>query len=691
LLIWQEYEPGGEKVPMLREALGVFACLAILSLMGIGPALWAISPGEKRRFAYAAGIAPTLGLAIVGLLGFPLIRYFAPVRSWALPFTVLLILASIAIVAYDWRRNRGDYRILADWRSILPTLGFVLVCCVILVSPLIFNGIQYAIFRQNPSDAFVYMSLAETVRVVDWHTLIRGVDLNRSNLEGLKRLAEASPTALFTARFIAKPLQLANPIALGWAAEMVGVPTYRFYYAYHLLCFALALPISLVLGDLLGLSRLLNFLTAGAVVLGFWAKFILERDAGYQISSFPLLLLVALAWIRLEREPQRPISRSRGLLAAALAAVIVFYSVSISVIVIAFVCYYGIGLWQRVRTLVPVWYHGLTALLIVLIFLASGQLDYVVRHLLFAVSAAGGEARFVPHVLGLIRRDGAAALWGLPPSIIFEPFPEIAQRLARLVAQGIGICLTGVLLAVAARMVRKSASVPKRIVFALLAGGFCLAVTFAILGNLRASGKAFTYVYPYLILGVVLYPGDEHGYSRLPLQRPVFVLLNIWLIAQCLLGLYLPYAGNLGGIFHRAQERKAENYDLSAIVKYLENHPPRLLLVNIPRTRDWTFAYYSMFVFGRYPSYFQSGIIVDNSARFQNLWFGSLTEAPDYVVVRKSADYIRRQKLGRKVAQSDDLVLYRVTVKDVTPFVEQERVLREKEAVKPVFPTWKAE
>ena len=553
---------------------------------------------------------------------------------------------------------------------------------------MIVKGIRYAVFRSNPSDAFFYRSLAEMVRVADWKTIVGGIELSKDNWEGIKALAQASPTALYAARAIGRPLALATPIAFSWAAQVMGVPVHRFYYAYNLLCFALALPMSLVIGDHLGLSKGLKYLAAAAVVLGFWARFVLETDAGYQISSVSLFLLVVFAWMQLERETLRPLSRSRLLLAITCAAMVAFYSPLAIILVVAMVCYYGLGLWHRARPVSAFLYHGLTALLVVLIFLLSGQLDYMFKHVLLAVSAASRQVLYEAAVLDLIRQDGTLALWGLPPSIIFRPFPTIAQVPLRIVSDVLGIGLTAILIVMASVLVlRKPAPAAERIALVMLAGAFGLFRVFVVLGNARAGGKALTYVYPWLIFVVALYSRYMSSHLTEPQQKAALALLGVWLITQCLVGLYLPYGKFRGSIFGRAERRKAQSYDVSAIEAYLEKAQPELLLVHVPRGKDWTFAYYCMFAFARYPAHFQSGIIIDNSTRFQNLWFEDLTAVPDYAVVLKSADYIGPENLGTKVAETADLALYRITAKDIAPFVNQEERFRREEATKPPFPT----
>ena len=764
---------------MIAEALGVFGCFFLLTLVGLGPALVLLPSGEKR-VAYALGLAPTLGLAMVGLVGFSLVRYVAPVRVWAWPFTVFWALVSLGVVAWDWRqrgrgageqgskgareqgskgageqgskgageqvagrRAQGASR-RAQGASRIPhsalrtpqlaicnhvgvytvaiALAFVLVCYAVLVSPLIVRGIQYAIFRSNPSDAFFYMSLAETVRVADWKTIAGGVEFSQSNWEGIKALAQASPTALYTARAIGKPLELANPVAFSWAAQVMGIPVHRFYYAYHLLCFALALPLSLVIGDHLGLSGSLNgskklsvdcqvhrlsaaldspaganpdlpglkYLAAAAVVLCFWARFVLETDAGYEISAISLFLLVVFAWMQLEGEAPRPLSRRRLLLAIACAAMVAFYSPLAVVFVVALVCYYGLSLWQRVKPISAFLYHGLTVLLVIVIFLLSGQLGYMFRHVLFVAFAAPGEARYEATVLGLIRSDGTASLWGLPSSVVFSALPVIAQVPLRILSDALGIGLTAILIVVALVLVlRRSAPDGERIALAILAGAFGLSLALVALDNARSAGKALTYVYPWLIFVVALYPRYMRSHLTAPQQKLAIALLSLWLVAQCLVGAYLPYSQAQGSIFGRAERRKAESYDLSAIEAYLQQAQPERLLVHVPRDKDWMFAYYCMFAFARYPAHFQSGIVIDNSTAFQNLWFEDLTAVPDYAVVLKSADYIGPGNLGTKVAETADLALYRITTGDVTPFVEAEALWKGEEAAKPPFPTLK--
>jgi hypothetical protein len=251
---------------------------------------------------------------------------------------------------------------------------------------------------------------------------------------------------------------------------------------------------------------------------------------------------------------------------------------------------------------------------------------------------------------------------------------------------GLGVFLTGALAATAARVARKSAADPEKILFAILGGGLGLALVAFAQDNTRAAGKAFTYVYPYLILGVSLFPNYAGAFFQPRLAKLAVTGVVVWLGFQVGLGFYLPLSDRIVGFLGAPPKR--ENYDLSPIIEYLDDHPPRLLMVTVPRAglwreanpppwtqEDWTFALYSMFAFSQYPAYFQSGIILDNAIAAQNMWLQQMSGLPDYAVILKSVDYVGPEHLGTKVAETADLALYRITAGDLETFRREERRL----------------
>ena len=257
---------------MLKECIGFFVVLIALAAIGLGPSLWLLSAGQRWR-GHVLAIAPTIGYALIGLLGFPLVRYVGPVQSWSWPVTLALLVVSLGATALFGVRRHPVWlpgsRRWQDWIFLAAGALVLLALC----GPLLLRGINYAVFRANASDSFLQLSLAAQLNDATWQTILGGVELSARNLTGLRQLAAASPTAIFSARTIAFPIGLSKVVTLSWATDIAGVPIYLFAYAHYLLAYALAFFLSLAIGDLIKLPRGLNFMAAAVVALGFWARF----------------------------------------------------------------------------------------------------------------------------------------------------------------------------------------------------------------------------------------------------------------------------------------------------------------------------------------------------------------------------------------------------------------------------------
>jgi hypothetical protein len=154
----------------MPDWLGFLVDLAALAGIGFGPALWFLAPGPGR-VVQALGLAPALGMVFIGLVEPLAVIYLGPVQVWAVPLTLVLLVASAAAVVVHWRRNPAEYQALPSWRQSAPVAATLLLSLGLLLAPVIRDGIQYTIFRSNSSDALVYMSLAESLRTVNWQTL----------------------------------------------------------------------------------------------------------------------------------------------------------------------------------------------------------------------------------------------------------------------------------------------------------------------------------------------------------------------------------------------------------------------------------------------------------------------------------------------------------------------------------------
>lgn len=691
---------------MFAEAACFVATVFVLGWIGLGPALWLVTR-SGQRLPQAAAIAPTIGLGLIGLIGFPLIRWVAPVQLWALPVTVVLVLVSLALLLWDVKRRGSDYReaMAALRTNKLQTAAVVvvlfLVVLIVLAAPLAIGGIDYAAFRGNPSDAYTYVSVAETFRKVDWQTLREGASMQ--DLPALQRLAAASPTAIFTARFVMKPIRLITQVPLAWASQLWGIPVYRLFYAFELVSFALAFLLALVVAGQLRLERRWTLVGALAVTLGFWARYLLEIDAAARATLVPIFLLLGFAWIQLELTTLRPLGRERVLLGLSAAVIAAFYPQAVPLVVLAFVFYYALGLLKGVSSWRSLLYHFITVVLAAVFML--GYLDFAARTLLWQTPVVVDDTSALTgdDALHFLRTDGPAALWGLPVSILVSGAPRVVNWSARGLFAAAGLLLTLLFLWGALQAVRKpvrdtqhrddarEAEIGLCVLLALIASGFVVALLMYMAGTLWASGRAVTYVYPFMVLALLAILRDAKRQWRPRLATVAVALMSVWLVLMILVGATLPINRLVrGDAFSAGGMNKPENYDLSRIVTALRKVQPTLLMVDVPRTFNWVFPYYTMFVFDEFPVHFSSGLIYDNSVNYRNLWLEELPSAPDYAVVRKDDDFIAARKLGDVVTESDDLVLYRITTKNRDVLQLREQILQEREADKLAFPGLKA-
>jgi hypothetical protein len=669
---------------MIAETLALVALLALLTVLGLGPALVLLRPPD-HSLRHILGLAPATGLTMIGLLGFPLARYLGPVRTWTWPATTGLLVLSLGLLVYAWRRAPGVGRPLLS-RTVTTAVGVTTAVTLLLALPMLRFGIQYATWRSNPSDAFLYMSLAESLRVVPWPTLLAGADFG--NAEGVRELAAVSPTALFTARMVRVPLALNNMAALAWLTELARLPVHRFYYAYHLLSFVAAFPALVVLGRRLALARSLAYLAAAAGVLGFWARYVLESDSSYQIATVPTLALAVCAWALVETESSRGFGGGHLLLALTCAAIASYYSPMLLVLAVGIAAYVGLAVVQRVRPIGVVWSYLLVAGTGAAVLLLTGQLDYHVRSGVFHFVNVRQQAAFGPFGTDLIRANGVAALWGMPSAVIGPHLPDALRWLAEHVFLVGGYAVTAAAMASSVLAMRPRAPAAERVVLALAAAGLALMAIMWANHNWHGGGKALTYVWPYLAILVALFV--EYVRRRLGAAGQFAVVsVTAWLVGQSLLGLLLGHAS----LVNRALKgvAKTNTYDVSPITRELASRQPRRMLVAVPRPgtwgqseqETWPFPFYVMFVFASFGARFQSGLIIDNQPAVRNWWTGPLNEAPDYVVVSKAADYMAGRDVGRRLAETPDLALYHVTSDDVELFRAEEVRLQRLEAARP--------
>lgn len=647
---------------MWIESAGIFAAFFVLALIGWGPSLLILNPGENR-VAFSLALAPAMGYVILLILGLPLVRYIAPVQSWGLALTLVLVVASLVIVVRDARTDRGEYTRTAKSHGVWLGSGATLLCLALLASPLAINGIQYAVFRGNSSDAFFYMTASETMRITPWQTLMGGVDLSDNNLQGLSALANASPVALWWARGMVHPHVLAKVIEQAWLSVLLSIPVERFFYASQLLSVALAFPLALMFGKVLKAHRGIILLAAGAVVLGFWMRVPIERDAGYEVGLVPLLLFVVLAWIQLEQEPPRLISRARVWMAIGIAAILAYYLPPAPALIVGAIVYYALGILQRKVEWRSIIYHALTLALALGVLVVTGQIDLLARYwwaTTIYVDNAG--AQYSSRATEFLQRENFRAFWGLPRSLLLGDSSQISTFILRRLIDLLTLAMSAALIVTPFIALKRNAPVAARLTVSVLIGGLVTALIFVAMGNAYSGGRIFNYMFPFVIFSIVTFVTEVGQYlpssvSRfvLPMATTVVVL---WLLSQVAMSVYIPFTSRV-----QIESRKtlSQDYELATFTNYLNTHQPKLLAVATPKDKGWVYPLYITFVISEFPTHFLSGIIIDNKTSTPARWFDELELAPDYLLANSGLDLMELRSFAKPVVTTHDLTLYQMT------------------------------
>ncbi|NOZ73060.1 MAG: hypothetical protein GXP38_14315 [Chloroflexi bacterium] len=670
---------------MLIESLSVVILILFLALAGSGVAIWLVS--GTHLIIHAAAIAPALGLAILHLVSFPLYRYYAPVSVWIQPAFVFLLIANAALIALWLRSHCGQISLPAFAELVWPLSGFAIVIAI-LVLPMTLMGIQYAVFRSNASDAFLYMSFAESARQVDWQILRAGSQLVTNNLENINRLATEAPTALLTARFLGRPMAINHMVSMAALATAVGISTTHFYYAFNVLCFAVTAPVLMALGHRLYLPKLLTILAAMVAVAGFWARLVLEMDAGFEIAALPLVALLIYGLIQLEDSYAIPRWKSIILIGVAGAAISAVYPPPLIVVVFAafglVIVHSTQGRTGREQVLLYIKAMGAT----LLILLLTGQLDYHVpaSTALFAVAEvqekfrAVGAQQLVTDLLG--------AVAGIPIHAFFASFSRTIRIPLWLAANLIGFLVLLVILAGYRWYRTQSHASTRRVLLFISLGAVVLYLFFVVAGNTKSADKIFTYTYPYFILTAVI--GASVVMQRFPtaVGKGTRILVAGWLTIALIAGTVLPFIQQPNSYFQRSNRIKgSDSYDIDKLISTIAVNTNDLILVNAPAETGWQYPYYLMLALSSYNTYYQAGLVLDNSTEYRNFLLPVPPQHPAYLLTRATSDYLAGDFGSYLLAQVGNMRLYRITSAAQAVVAEEIERSRNIMAEKPLFPS----
>lgn len=646
----------------MAEVAVVLGFFLVLGAIGSAPA-WLLAPRTPDRVGLAWGLAPVCGLAVIGLLGYPLLRLLGPLHGWSRPF---LLTAAVLSHFLFWllrrRAGAGPSRRL-PWAA-AAILG---VCVVLLAAPFVVGGMNHSHFSANPSDAVYYMSQAESFRLVPWDLLFHSRDYPLDSAWN-RRLAALCPAAFYSAPVLPTGVRIATTLTLGLAADAAGVPVYRLYGPFYLLYLLVAVAVLLALLRFCGASRVTAVAATAGLAWGYWPTYVMRADSFSQISFLPLILFVLLGFLALERESSPWLSPGRWLLSLAIAALITNYMEALPLLVLFFLIYY---LWTIVGTrggASALWRHAATAAMVVVLLTASGQILNYLRFFGSQTQLVQSKQLFDMFIVGDIRQWGLDnTLWGAVPLLRhLVRFFSLERQSMIQVFRLVTLPVTVLALFAAAAMARDWRRALPRALLSFLGAGLVLLawLWWSFAGNLgRPHGKVVVFiVWPFLICLLALGPTTLGGSFAALRRRWVGIAawsaLGIWVVLQC----SVPVLQTIAARASQAQSRRSLagrglDYEVTAITDHLRQRPPRALVVDVGAERGWEFPYYVMLALAEWRPYLARGIQNNNDGSF----VPGLQAAPaaaDYVVTMRGEE--DRYGGARVAAQTGSLLLLRL-------------------------------
>ena len=468
---------------MSNVTFGLALNLLVFTAMGAGPALCLLS--GPRRLALASAISPVVGFALTAIFGTYLTLLDLPVSRWCLPWIIVALSCSAALVVGCLLRGKTVFRHGGRRWVLLAVCGF-LVTTGLTVAPWSLGGLQYTILRGNGTDSFNYITAAGYLdrEPFSW--------ASRVDIQTLvdRQLSYERARHLLDVRWAA-------PMMLAFTSRVAGEPAYRFEYLFSVLCFLLAYgPVLVYARIFLKLRPRSALLAALAVCAGFWAQLIVDIRADGQQNSVPVLLLIALLIAHIEDRRTAEIHwKEHVLLGTMVLALLFFYPEVMPMVVLGCGVYLGIGLWRT-----PTPGRRLLGYFVSLGIVAVGAIPmagFLTQFMKAQISSAVGNPN-TWHIsfFKWLYSDPFTGIWGLGPLV-----QHTAPHLVLLFLAGV---LTVALVAAAVRALwpPSRASVGMRVAASFMFAA-CLEWVYLVLRKqywAGAKGLSFGYVFLIFVL-----------------------------------------------------------------------------------------------------------------------------------------------------------------------------------------------
>lgn len=606
---------------MLDVSIALIFNLLALAAIGLGPSLYLITGEDRGRVAL--WISPVAGFAVTSIIGTYSVLLDCPImRGGPLILIAGMTLSAALTVAATF--SGGLQQAIADrWELVMVAVAFFALCALTM-APQIVGGLNYSILRGNGTDSFNYVT---TAGYLDHEPISWASDAD------VRTLVERHPSYERARRLLDE--RWTTAMMLAFTSRMGGVPPYKFEYFFSVLCFLLAFgPAYLFCRDLFGLGTVLSILTAVAVCGGFWAQLILDTRANSQMNAIPVLLLLVFLICRMEGDGGTAVWRREiGLIAAALASLVLFYPEILPMTVLGGALFVAIGLWRGLASMRTVFRLTAPACLALIVVLPTWRLllSFLSKQVgLASVSRNNWERAYFPWLYS----SPLIGIWGLSPLAALRPWLMALCTVA-------GAVLTTVLIAGLVRAFSNDAQrrpgipLAATIVVASLAQWAYLCSR----GQLWAGGKGLSFGYPFLILTVGAYAFRAEEAPSPAWRRRWAIVAKVsvgaMLAVQCFLVCVRPVMAYRGWEYSNYimghGEYKRHDWNMASFAEVLRSHKGTIVWSDL--SNPWLADYFGL-VFGWDDRVINVGTSRD-SEEFQ-VPQPPLDRAPEFVLVENS-------------------------------------------------------
>lgn len=256
-----------------------------------------------------------------------------------------------------------------------------------------------------------------------------------------------------------------------------------------------------------------------------------------------------------------------------------------------------------------------------------------------------------------------STIWGLVPFLDGRLIGAQPAWVSELVG-GFAAALSLLFVFSLVRLFKRPQPLPYRLLISVVACAALLVALSVYKGQAYQAGKAIQLLFPFMFLIMAswftLSPASPSSSRLSLLRRAAGGLLIVWLISQILIVVPTSYLASENQLIVGNLPPRRQQFNISAITAVLDQGKPGMIYVNVPPDQDWIFPFYLMFALQRYPVYFVSGIITDNSVHSNLKLLPPPAQPPSMLLQARGVPAPDNVRLLKKRAETADLELYDV-------------------------------